>query len=98
MRAAHARLSAAGAAGTLRVEPSQRVTPRQRLAERLILGLRTSDGAPAAWLAERTASEPALARRIDEWERAGHLVADGARGRLTESGFILSDALFVDLL
>jgi len=92
------RWRAAVDAGTLPVETSERLTPRQRLAERLILGLRTSDGVPAAWLAERTASEPALARRIDEWERAGHLVADGARVRLTESGFILSDALFVDLL
>ncbi len=92
------RWRAAVDAGTLPVETSERLTPRQRLAERLILGLRTSDGVPAAWLAERTASEPALARRIDEWERAGHLVADGARVRLMESGFILSDALFVDLL
>jgi oxygen-independent coproporphyrinogen III oxidase len=92
------RWRAAVDAGTLPVETSERLTPRQRLAERLILGLRTSDGVPAAWLAERAASEPALARRIDEWERAGHLVADGARVRLTESGFILSDALFVDLL
>ena len=92
------RWRAAVDAGTLPVETSERLTPRQRLAERLILGLRTSDGVPAAWLAERTASEPALARRIDEWERAGHLVTDGARVRLTESGFILSDALFVDLL
>jgi putative oxygen-independent coproporphyrinogen III oxidase len=92
------RWRAAVDAGTLPVETSERLTPRQRLAERLILGLRTSDGVPAARLAERTASEPALARRIDEWERAGHLVADGARVRLTESGFILSDALFVDLL
>src|SRR5438874_495975 len=92
------RWRAAVDAGTLPVETSERLTPRQRLAERLILGLRTSDGVPAAWLAERTASEPALARRIDEWEQAGHLVTDGARVRLTESGFILSDALFVDLL
>jgi oxygen-independent coproporphyrinogen-3 oxidase len=92
------RWRAAVEAGALPVETSERLTPRQRLAERLILGLRTSDGVPAAWLAERTAAEPALARRIDEWERAGHLVVDGARARLTESGFILSDALFVDLL
>jgi oxygen-independent coproporphyrinogen-3 oxidase len=92
------RWRAAVEAGTLPVETSERLTPRQRLAERLILGLRTSDGVPAAWLAERTAAEPALTRRIDEWERAGHLLMDGARARLTESGFILSDALFVDLL
>jgi oxygen-independent coproporphyrinogen-3 oxidase len=84
--------------GALPVETSERLTPRQRLAERLILGLRTSDGVPAAWLAERTAGEPVLARRIEEWREAGHLRLDGARARLTESGFIVSDALFVDLL
>jgi len=83
---------------TLPVETSERLTPRQRLAERLILGLRTSDGVPAAWLAERTAGEPALASRIEAWREAGHLRLDGARARLTESGFIVSDALFVDLL
>jgi oxygen-independent coproporphyrinogen-3 oxidase len=92
------RWRAAVEAGTLPIETSERLTPRQRLAERLILGLRTSDGVPAAWLAERAAAEPALRRRIDEWERAGRLVVDGVRARLTESGFILSDALFVDLL
>src|SRR2546427_385060 len=93
-----ARWRAAIEAGTLPVETSERLTPRQRLAERLILGLRTSDGVPAAWLAERTASEPTLARRIEEGRDAGHLLLEGAGARLTESGFILSDALFVDLL
>jgi len=70
----------------------------QQLAERLILGLRTSDGVPAAWLAERTTGQAVLSRRIEEWQQAGHLVVDGGRARLTESGFLVSDALFVDLL
>ena len=85
-------------AETLPVETAERLTPRQRLAERLILGLRTSDGVPSAWLAERTAGEPALARQVERWQDAGHLRLDGERARLTESGFIVSDALFVDLL
>jgi len=93
-----ARWRAAVDAGTLAVETAERLTPRQRLAERLILGLRTSDGVPAAWLAERAAGEPALARRLEQWRTAGHLLLDVGRARLTESGFILSDALFVDLL
>jgi len=93
-----ARWRAAVDAGTLPVETCERLTPRQRLAERLFLGLRTSDGVPAAWLAERTAGEPALARRIEAWQSAGHLLVDDGRARLTESGFIVSDALFVDLL
>ena len=85
-------------AGTLPVETCERLTPRQQLAERLFLGLRTSDGVPAAWLAERAAGEPTLRRRIEAWQSAGHLTVDGGRARLTESGFIVSDALFVDLL
>jgi len=93
-----ARWRAAVDAGTLAVETAERLTPRQRLAERLILGLRTSDGVPAAWLAERAAGEPALARRLEQWRTAGPLLLGGGRARLTESGFILSDALFVDLL
>jgi len=93
-----ARWRAAIERGTLPVETSERLTPRQRLAERLFLGLRTSDGVPAAWLAERARGEPTLARRIASWQDAGHLVVDADRARLTESGFLVSDALFVDLL
>jgi oxygen-independent coproporphyrinogen-3 oxidase len=92
------RWRAAIGAGTLPVETAERLTPRQRLAERLILGLRTSDGVPAAALAERAAGDATLARRIEDWQRAGHLVLEGGCLRLTESGFLVSDALFVDLL
>jgi len=92
------RWRAAVESGMLPVEAAERLTPRQQLAERLILGLRTSDGVPAAWLAERTTGQAVLSRRIEEWQQAGHLVVDGGRARLTESGFLVSDALFVDLL
>jgi oxygen-independent coproporphyrinogen-3 oxidase len=84
--------------GRLPIETFERLTPRQALGERLILGLRTADGVPAAWLAERAADEPGLAARVADWRQAGLLVPDGARIRLTEAGFLLSDALFVDLL
>ena len=93
-----ARWRAAVESGTLPIETSERLTPRQRLAERLFLGLRVSDGVPAAWLAERAAADPVLTRRLEAWQRAGHLTVDAGRARLTESGFLLSDALFVDLL
>jgi len=92
------RWRAAIGAGTLPVETAERLTPRRRQAEQLILGLRMSDGVSAAALAERAAAEPTLARRIEEWRRAGYLLVEGGRARLTESGFLLSDALFVDLL
>ncbi len=86
-------------AGSLPVETSETLTERQRLAERLILGLRTSDGVPAAWLDERRRGDGPLSARLDGWREQG-LLADTAEGRirLTERGFLLSDALFVELL
>ena len=75
------------------------LTARQRLAERLILGLRLVDGIPTAWLDERIRLErgrlPAL---LAAWRGRGLLVEAGGRARLTEEGFLLSDALFVELL
>jgi hypothetical protein len=38
---------------------------------------------------------PAL---LTAWRERGLLVEDGGRARLTEEGFLLSDALFVELL
>jgi putative oxygen-independent coproporphyrinogen III oxidase len=75
------------------------LTPRQRLAERLFLGLRTADGVPAAWIDERLALAPGrLPARLTEWRERGLLEHRDGRFRLTEAGFFLSDALFVDLL
>ena len=106
--------------GRLPLDTFEELTPRQRLAERLILGLRTADGVPAAWLGARLLcsggpepgssrgwpaggaawlrdAEP-LRRTIDAW-RGERLLADaGDRVRLTEAGFLVSDALFVELL
>lgn len=93
-----ARYCAEVEAGTLPVDTHERLTAAQRQAERLILGLRTSDGVPTAALRERAAGDAALARRLDDWRRAGRLVEDDGRTRLSEAGFLLSDALFVDLL
>jgi oxygen-independent coproporphyrinogen-3 oxidase len=94
-----ARYCAALEAGALPVDTSERLTGRQRLAERLILGLRTADGVPAAWLVERAAGDAGLARRLATWRDEGLLAeAAGGRAHLTEKGFLLSDALFVELL
>ena len=86
-------------AGRLPVATHETLTARQQLAERLFLGLRTSDGVPEAWLAERLALEHGrLPERLDDWRARGLLETRGGRTRLTEDGFFLSDALFVDLL
>ena len=92
------RYCAAAEAGTLPVDGFERLTPAQRAAERLILGLRTADGVPTATLGERAAGDPELARTLDDWRKTGRLVDADGRTRLTEAGYLVSDALFVDLL
>jgi oxygen-independent coproporphyrinogen-3 oxidase len=75
------------------------LTARQRMAERLILGLRLIDGVPTPWLDERIRLEPGrLPAILAAWRERGLLVEDAGRARVTEEGFLLSDALFVELL
>ncbi len=101
----------------------ERLTDRQRLGERLILGLRLADGVPLGWLEERARLDPhRLPRLLEAWQAQGLLVIEGreaegragddagreaegragddahARARLTEAGFLVSDALFAELL
>jgi len=87
------------AAGDAPADAHETLTPRQRLAERLILGLRLGDGIPSAWLEERVALAPArLPATLEAWRERGLLAESDGRVRLTETGFLLSDALFVELL
>ena len=86
------------AGGDLPVASVEHLSPRQRLAERLILGLRTADGIPATWLETRIGGDRHLRRRIETWRTQALLVDTGDRIRLTEARFLLSDALFVELL
>ena len=75
------------------------LTPRQGLAERLILGLRLRDGVPMEWIDERVAAEPGrLPAVLEAWRERGLLVEGEGRLSLTEAGFLLSDALFMELL
>jgi len=85
--------------GAFPVDQAERLTPRQRQRENLILGLRLGDGVPAAWLEARAAEDPArLAALVQTWEAEGLLAFRDGRAVLTEAGFLLSDALFVELL
>jgi len=92
------RYCAALEGGRLPIDSSERLTPRQQLGERLVLGLRTADGVPASWLTDRIALDPSLARRLQSWRAAGLLAETAERIRLTERGFLLSDAIFTDLV
>jgi len=84
--------------GRLPIDTSEHLTDRQALAESLILALRTADGVDTSLLAARGAADAGLRRRLQAWRDQGLLIDTGARSRLTESGFLLSDALFVELL
>jgi len=84
--------------GALPIDTAERLTERQRVGERLILGLRLVDGVPRAWLDERLAGDVALARRVAVWCERGLLTERAGRVALTETGFLLSDTLFVELV
>ncbi len=87
------------AAGEAPVGSHETLTPRQRMAERLMLGLRMREGVPARWMEERVAVDGArLHGVLAAWTERGLLVTEGGRVRLTEPGFLLSDALFMELL
>jgi len=93
------RYGAMVAGGEPPVGAHETLTARQRMAERLILGLRLSDGVPAAWVAERAAlGPPRLETTLAAWRERGLLGERDGRVFLTETGFLLSDALFIDLL
>jgi oxygen-independent coproporphyrinogen-3 oxidase len=86
-------------AGHLPLLSHEVLTERQALAERLILGLRTSDGVPAEPLSARVALDRGrLPEVLETWRGRGLLVDCDGRTRLTEAGFLLSDALFTELL
>jgi len=85
-------------ADALPIDTSESLTPRQRLAEQLILGLRTGDGVPQSLVEERLATDPALRKRMESWRDADLLIDRGANIVLTESGFLVSDTLFIELL
>lgn len=86
-------------AGHLPLLSHEVLTERQALAERLILGLRTSDGIAAQRLAERGELERGrLPEILEAWRSRGLLAEHDGRVRLTEAGFLLSDALFTELL
>jgi oxygen-independent coproporphyrinogen-3 oxidase len=86
------------AGGDLPLASWEHLSEAQRLAERLILGLRTADGIPAKLLEMRLAGETRLRDLVEQWRARALLVDADDRVRLTEAGFLLSDALFVELL
>jgi oxygen-independent coproporphyrinogen-3 oxidase len=93
-----ARYCATLESGALPIDTAERLTPRQRLGEQLMLGLRLVDGVPAAWLDARAQGDAALARKVAAWREAGVLLDRDHHVALTEHGFLVSDAVFAELL
>jgi oxygen-independent coproporphyrinogen-3 oxidase len=67
------------------------VAPDEAARERVFLGLRLSDGVPAAWLEPFLEADAALRRDYECWMDAGVLARRGERVRLTERGFLVSN-------
>ncbi len=67
-----------------RLSESTRISPRERARERVMLGLRTSDGVPLSSV------QADFARQC---VNAGYAVADGGRFRLTARGFLVSNQI-----
>ncbi|MFQ5899334.1 MAG: radical SAM family heme chaperone HemW [Candidatus Methylomirabilia bacterium] len=85
--------------GAFPVGQADQLSPEQQLGEQLILGLRLEEGVPVPWLEARVAERPARLRQLlDSWQALKLLVVEAGRARLTEAGFLLSDALFVEFL
>src|SRR3972149_1878011 len=70
-------------AGGLPLGTHEVLTPAQRKAEKVILGLRLSDGVPLAWLEDARSL-------VETWASLGLLEVAGDRCRLTEAGGPLS--------
>lgn len=59
--------------------------------ERLMLGMRLTEGVPAAWLAGKE-------HKVQQFSRMGFLRQDGARIALTPKGFLVSNSILAELL
>ncbi len=76
----------------------ERLPASQRLGERLMLGLRLSEGVDAAALdAELPTADPRR-EHLEEAEHLGFLETVGGRLRLTRAGRFVADAILVRLL
>ncbi len=74
------------------------LSPRERLAEELLMGLRLRDGVPGNRVAAARRLFPEFSRRLDEFLDLELATEDAGRYRLTPRGWLLSNELFVTLV
>lgn len=74
------------------------LSPRECLAEELLMGLRLEDGVSPARIAEGRSLFPDFSRRLDEFLDLGLAVEKTGRCRLEPRGWLVSNELFVTLV
>jgi oxygen-independent coproporphyrinogen-3 oxidase len=84
-------------AGTWAIEGWERLTERQVAAERIVLGLRLTEGIPPEWLTDHLGAGPGGAAAA-RFEAAGVLAVRDGRLALTDRGVLVSDAVFAELV
>jgi putative oxygen-independent coproporphyrinogen III oxidase len=95
----HVRYRERLAAGGWPIAWAERLTPAQVRGERIVLGLRLTEGIPRAWLDSHFATAPGrLDGILDRYRAAGALTERDGRLALTPRGVLLSDTLFADLI
>jgi oxygen-independent coproporphyrinogen-3 oxidase len=98
-RRSEPRWRAAVLVGDWAIEGWERLSERQMAAERIVLGLRLSEGIPADWLDDHLADAPGGGRRaLARYETAGVLARRDGRLALTDRGVLISDAIFAELV
>jgi oxygen-independent coproporphyrinogen-3 oxidase len=93
------RWRAAALAGAWGIEGWERLSPRQVMAERLVLGLRLADGVPREWLDQHLAAGPGPGGPdLGRYLSAGVMAVREGRIALTDRGVLLSDTIFAELV
>lgn len=93
------RWRAAVLAGRWPIERSERLSPRQVAAERIVLGLRLAEGVPRSWVERHLAGTAAVpSGGVTRYLDAGVMAERAGRLALTERGVLVSDAVFAELV
>lgn len=79
---------------------AETLTPRQRAAEALWLGMRRSEGVDLAAVENRVGIDPsrAFAAELEAMARAGSIQLDGGHLRLTDAGLLVADVVGARIL
>ena len=84
--------------GTRPLAWSTILSPRECLAERLLMGLRLADGVSSELVDSGRVSFPELSLRLDEFLQLGLASEGSGRVRLSPRGWLVSNELFVTLV